>query len=124
MDAQTAATLQLLARAFASSPTKYSVTVSPHPTRPDTYDILFSRPTAKAPESPSFVKLTLTERPSNDGERHFEGFVENQKWPIPFTIDRSGVLGRFPHDSIDVAWEHKRSVSRTPLWTTYSAAAR
>ncbi|KPI89296.1 hypothetical protein ABL78_1629 [Leptomonas seymouri] len=122
MDAQTAATLQLIARAFASSPTKYSVTVAPHPLLADAYDVLFSRPTAEAPESPLFVKLTLTERPANDGERHFEGLVENQKWPITLSIDQNFVLKNFPHGSIDVAWEHKLCVSRIPLWTKESTA--
>jgi hypothetical protein len=117
MDPQTAATLQLIARAFASKPTKYSVTVSPHPVRPHTFDVLFSLLTAQAPESPSFVKVTLIERSADGDGRHFEGLIEHEQWPLHFTIAPDCVLKDFPHDSIDVAWEHKQAVNRVPLWT-------
>ncbi|KAL7706360.1 hypothetical protein N2W54_007203 [Lotmaria passim] len=122
MNVETAATLQLIARAFASSSTKYSVTVSPHPVQSNAYDVLFSLPTAQAPESPLFVKLVVAERSAggddtSDGERHFDGLIENQRWPISFKIDRNAVLRGFPHGSIDVAWEHKQCITRIPLWT-------
>lgn len=121
MDTETAATLQLIAQAFALSPTSYSVTVAPHPVRPQTYDVLFSLPTAEAPESPLFVRLTLTERSGashsgGDGVRYFDGVVESQRSPIPFTIDGSSVLKGFPHECIDVAWAQKLRVNGTPLW--------
>lgn len=118
MDLPSAATLQLIAKAFALSPTRYSVTVSPHPTRPNAYDVLFSLPTAAAPESPLFVKLTLSERveAADDTARYFDGVVESQRWPIPFSISSAAVLADFPHDCIDVAWQQKLQVSRVSLW--------
>ncbi|KAG5500067.1 hypothetical protein JIQ42_04402 [Leishmania sp. Namibia] len=116
MDEQTAKKLQLIAKAFASSSIRYNVTVSTHPADPDTFSVLFSMPTAEAPESPTFVALTIKEGPEVKGGRSFTGLLEHQKWPLTIVIEDGGRLRDFPERCIDVAWEHKQCVSRIPLW--------
>ncbi|AYU79335.1 hypothetical protein CGC21_8140 [Leishmania donovani] len=116
MELQAARKLQLIAKAFASSSIRFNVTVAPHPTKVDTFNVLFSLPTAEAPESPTFVTLTITECARVEGGRSFTGFLEYQKWPLTLVIEDSGYLKDFPERCIDVAWEHKQCVSRTPLW--------
>lgn len=116
MEERTARTLQLIAKAFASSSTHYNVTVAPHPTAPHTYEVLFSLPTAEAPESPTFVALSLTELEGEAPSRRFRGLLEHQSWPLTVFIDGDGQLIDFPHGFIDIAWEHKQCVSRAPLW--------
>ncbi|KAK7200450.1 hypothetical protein NESM_000099500 [Novymonas esmeraldas] len=116
MEERTARTLQTIAKAFASSSIRYNVTVAPHPSEPDTFHVLFSLPTAEAPESPTFIALTLTEGDAVDGGRSFTGLLEHQRWPLTIVIEGGGQLKDFPERCIDVAWEHKHTVSQTPLW--------
>ncbi|CAJ1027132.1 hypothetical protein Q4I32_004441 [Leishmania shawi] len=116
MEEQAARKLQLIAKAFASSSIRYNVTVAPHPTEPDTFKVLFSLPTAEAPESPTFVVLTIAEGAHGEGERSFTGFLEHQKGPLKILIEDNGRLKDFPERWIDIAWEHKQYVSRAPLW--------
>ncbi|KAG5476868.1 hypothetical protein LSCM1_05200 [Leishmania martiniquensis] len=116
MDEHAARKLQLIAKAFASSSIRYNVTVASHPTEADTFTVLFSMPTAETPESPTFVALTMKEGSEVEGGRCFTGLLEHQKWPLTIIIEDSGRLRDFPERCIDVAWEHKQCVSRTPLW--------
>ncbi|GET89096.1 unspecified product [Leishmania tarentolae] len=116
MDVPAARKLQHIAKAFASSSIQFNVTVAPHPTEADTFNVFFSMPTAEAPESPTFVTLTITEDALVEGGRSYTGFLEHQKWPLTIIIEDNGHLKDFPERCIDVAWEHKQSVSLTPLW--------
>ncbi|KAG5502733.1 hypothetical protein JKF63_04500 [Porcisia hertigi] len=116
MEVQAARKLQHIAKAFASSSIRYNVTVTPHPTDVNTFNVLFSMPTAETPESLTFVVFTMTEGARLEDGRSYTGFLEHQKWPLTVVIEDNGRLKDFPERCIDVAWEHKQSVGRSPLW--------
>ncbi|ORC88040.1 uncharacterized protein TM35_000192840 [Trypanosoma theileri] len=111
--------LQRLVAAFYEQQMRYTFTASQHPSNPDVYRFVFSRPTNATPESPVYITADISRAPEQDDDQAvlYCAMIEGLNWPYYFRL-RDGVVddGGFSESLLEKVDMQKCKVNERCLW--------